>query len=62
MSSFSILKRLLLEPKVLLFLFLEINAFAPRTSLAMYPDLSTFDQEVGSANSAWLIDEKLGDA
>lgn len=60
MSSLSILRRLLLEPNVLLFLFLEIDALAPITSFAMYPDLSTFDQELGSANSAWLIDEKAG--
>lgn len=58
MSSFSILKRLLLEPKVLLFLFLEIKVLAPSTSFAMYPDLSTLDQELGSASSAWSIDEK----
>lgn len=58
MSSFSILKRLLLEPKVLLFLFLDIKALDPITSFAMYPDLSTLDHELGSGNSAWSIDGK----
>jgi len=31
-------------------------------SMAMYPDLSTFDHELGSANSACWIDEKIGDS
>lgn len=61
MSSLSILRRLLLEPRVLFFLFLEIEGLAPKTSFAMYPDLSTFVHEVGSASSAWLIHEKKGD-
>lgn len=61
MSSLSILSRLLLEPNVLFFLFLEIEGLAPKTSFAMYPDLSTFVHELGSASSAWLIHEKKGD-
>lgn len=59
-SSFSILTRLLFARKVLFFFFLEIDDLAPSTSFAMYPDLSTFDHELGSANSACWIDEEIG--
>lgn len=36
---------------MLFFLFLEIKDLLPSASFAMYPDLSTFDHELGSANS-----------
>lgn len=54
-SSLSILKRLLLEPKVLFFLFLGKEALAPWTSFATYADLSALDHELGSAASPWCI-------
>lgn len=57
-SSLSILRCLLFEPSMIFFLFLGPASLVPNASFAMYPDLSTFDHELGSSSSACLIDEK----